>query len=371
MKSKVILPKVLLLTLLIVLSTAFLFKFTTDAGSLKAVYVYLSRIEGDLDGTSGQEVEIILAIAPTQTIPTGGTVTIEFPDADDGDWCRAVGSLTATGVSSSTADLASTNWDIDSALPGTLTGQCNPGSGIGSVDTITISGVTALTGGTTYGVKIVSATGKIGTGATGEHEVNITAKNGTTIDSKTFKISIVADDSVIVTATVSEAPAVTCTINASTVNLGTLYPGGSFATGSHTIGTSSSGAAAGYYWAAYGTGNGTDAGLWKSGDPTKLLQSGPSATIDLTDPGTEGFGITFSDPDAAGSAVVVTDFRNTTPGVFGTLDAGIGGAKLVLYQNGAQGSVESSTVTYGARAGASAPAGSYVETVTLVCGGYF
>ena len=81
--------------------------------------------------------------------------------------------------------------------------------------------------------------------------------------------------------------------------------------------------------------------------------------------------MTVSDPDAGGSAVVPTDFSNGSAGVFGSLDRAVAGAQLILYQNGAQSSGESATITYGARAGASAPAGSYSESVTFVCGAYY
>lgn len=373
MKNPVILTNILLLTILITVGTAFMMKFDSNAGALTAAYTYFSRIQANLDGaTAGQTVEIVLAFAPSQNIPTGGTVTIEFPDGDDVGWCRTAGTLTATGETASAADMASTNWDIDAALPGTLVANCSQG-GAGTVDKITITGVTALTSGTTYGVKIVSGVGKIGTDDTaGEHEITVTSFQGTTIDSKTFKISLIADDSVVVSATVSASPSVNCEISAVTVNLGTLYPGGSYATGSHTISTTTSTTTGGYYWAAYGTGNGTNAGLWKSSATTKLLQSGPAATLDLTQTAAEGFGLTLSDPDAGGTAAVTTNFVNTPVGTFGTLGAsGVTGAKLLLYQNGAQTTEETSTVTYGAKAGSAAPAGSYQETVTFVCGGYF
>jgi len=81
--------------------------------------------------------------------------------------------------------------------------------------------------------------------------------------------------------------------------------------------------------------------------------------------------MTLSDPDAAGAATVVADFSNASPGTFGALDRATAGAQLILYQNANQSSGESSTVTYGARAASSAQAGSYQESVTFVCGGYY
>ena len=81
--------------------------------------------------------------------------------------------------------------------------------------------------------------------------------------------------------------------------------------------------------------------------------------------------MTVSDPDAAGAAIVPADFSDGTAGTFGSLDRTVAGAQMILYQNGAQASAENATITYGARAGTSAVAGSYSESVTFVCGGYY
>jgi len=352
--------------------------FISKADSLTAAYVYLSRIETNVNGAT-EELEIVLAIAPTQTIPSGGTVTIEFPDADDGFWCRTAGALTVTGVGagSSVVDLATSDWEIDSALPttGTLSAACTQGSGASSADTITISNIDTLTGGETYGVQISngSTAGVIGTDDTaGGHDLTITAQQGSTIDSGTFKVNLISNDTVVISATVSDIPSVTCSISTNTVDLGSLYPGGSYSTATHTISINTSTTASGYYWAAYGEGDGsTDAGLYKSTATTDLLASTGSTTIDLTGVGAEGFGMTVSDPDTTGSAVVPADFSDASAGVFGALDRGVSGAQLILYQNEAQSSGESSTITYGARAASSAQAGAYSESVTFVCGAYY
>jgi len=351
--------------------------FTSKAGALTAAYLYLSRIQSDVNGTAPNTVEYVLAIDTGQTIPSGGTVTIYFPDADDAKWCRTVGTLTVTGVASSVADYATTNWAIDAVLPttGTLAAVCAQGSGSSSVDKITISNVGTLTSGTTYGVKLAngSAAGVIGTGATaGQHDVTVEAKNGATIDSSTFGTYLVASDTVVVSATVAAVPSVNCSISTSAVSLGSLYPGGSYSTVTHTISTSTSTTASGYYWASYGAGDGsTDAGLYKSSATTYLIASTGSGTIALTGVNAEGFGMTVSDPDAGGAAAIPTDFSDATAGTFGALDRTLAGAQLILYQNGSQVASEDATITYGARAGSSAVAGSYSESVTFVCGGYY
>ena len=378
MKKFRVVKSVLVIALITSFVTFFVstLSFQSRAAALSDLYVYLSRIEANVAG-GAETLEIVLAINTTTNIPTAGTVSIYFPDADDAMWCRTAGALTVTAVTASAADLATTDWAIDAGLPtsGTLSAACTQGSGASSVDTITISAVGALTAGTTYGVKVANGTaaGVIGTDdTTGAHELTVEAKSGATIDSSTVKVSLIANDTVVVSATVSATPSVNCTISANTVNLGTLYPGGSYATAStHTIGTDTSGTTAGYYWAAYGTGNGTDAGLYKSTATTYLIASTGSTTVDITAAGSEGFGIALSDPDGASEATVVANFANTTPGIYGALDPLPAGARMILYQNATQASNETSTVTYGARAGASAVAGSYQESVIYVCGGYY
>jgi len=358
----------------ILLTSSFVFK--SNANALTSAYLYLSRMKVNITGAGADTLEYVLAFSTSQTIPTGGTVTLTFPDDDDGFWCKTAGALTVTGVTSSSSDLAGTNWAIDAALPAatTLTASCTKGSGAGSADKITISSVGAISTSTTYGVKLANGTtaGVLGTDDTaGNHNVTIEVRNGTVSDSSTFGIRLIADDRVVISATVSATPSVTCSLSTNAVNLGSLYPGGAFTTGQHTITTSTSDTAGGYYWAVYGTGNGTDAGLYKSSATTYLIPSTGSTTVDLRGVGTEGFGITASDPDAASAASVSSNFADTTLGVFGALDPAVTGAKLLLSQQGSQTAAESSTITYGAKAGASAQPGSYQETVTFVCGGYY
>jgi len=236
-----------------------------------------------------------------------------------------------------------------------------------------VSNVGALTAGTTYGVKISNSTGIIGTDDTsGSHPTSVVVQSGSTIDSSTFDIELVTNDTVVVSATVAAVPTINCSISTNTVDIGTLFPGGAYSTATHTISVSTSSETSGYFWAAYGTGDGsTDAGMYKSTPTTYLLASTGSTTIDLTGIGTEGFGMTVSDPDGAGSAVVQSDFADSTQGTFGALDRTSANAQMILYQNGPQISADNSTITYGAKAGSSAEAGSYSEDVHFICGAYY
>ena len=86
-------------------------------------------MEADLDGTAGNEVEFVLEFRTNQAFATGGTITIYFPDDQNGEWCRNAGGLTAAGVTSSAADApgAGSDWSITTALPGTLSASCSQG----------------------------------------------------------------------------------------------------------------------------------------------------------------------------------------------------------------------------------------------------
>jgi hypothetical protein len=144
-----------------------------------------------------------------------------------------------------------------------------------------------------------------------------------------------------------------------------------YVTGSHTISASTSDNAAGYYWVAYGQGDGsTNAGLYKSTATTYLIESdNSSATVDISTPGSEGFGMNVEVPTE--EAVAGTGFGDNSDGVFGSLGMGVSNAELIAYKNwGPQTTSADTTITYGARAGSSAEAGSYSEIVTFVCGGY-
>ena len=368
--------KILLTSLLIIPLVALtLVLFPTsksNAATMTTAYLTLSRMKASMTGTDN--IELYFAFRPSASVGSGGTLVLEFPIAGSVNWCRVAGTdLVVSGVTSTPGDTTG-NFDVGAALPttGTLAAACTVGNGTTTADRITVTNIGALVSTTTYGVKISNGTtGKIGTSTAGQHVVTATVTQGTTIETKSFGVNIVSDDQVVISATVQDVQTVTCTINSNTVALGNLYKGGTYVTGSHTIGTSSTTSASGYYWAAYGRGNGSSglAGLWKSTATTYLIPSDTgSSTVDISAPASEGFGMTVSQP--AGT-VVGTGFATGTPGVFGTIGRSAANSKIILYKLSAASGTETSTITYGARAGASAVAGSYSETVTFVCGGYY
>lgn len=359
----------LILFPLVVIAILFFPTYQSDAATLSAAYVMLSRMKASL--TSTANLEIYIAFETSGAVSTASTLTLEFPDDDDTDWCDTSGSdLTVAGVTSTPAD-SSGDYDVDAALPGTLSAACSQGSGASSVDTITVTGLTSLTAGQTYAVKVSNgSTAKLGTSSAGSKIITLTVDDGSDPETMSFGINIVSDDEVDISATVVDVQTVTCSISSNSVNLGDLYKGGSYVTGTHTITTSTSSSAGGYYWCTYGTGDSsTDAGLYKSSATTYLIASNNgSTTVDISAPGSEGFGMNTTVPTGATGG---TGYSGNGAGVFGSVGLLAAEAELLLYQIGAQASGEDATITYGARAGSSAEAGSYAETITFVCGGYY
>ncbi|HRY22206.1 MAG TPA: hypothetical protein P5311_00335 [Candidatus Dojkabacteria bacterium] len=346
--------------------------FRSQAGSLAESYLYLSRIQTSLDGTGSNDVEMVLAFQASQSFANldNARVDIFFPMDDNAEWCRTAGALTVTGVASAAPDTSGAI-EITASLPGTLVAACTQGNGTTTVDTISITGVGDIGNVETYGVKLTSNTGVLGTSTTaGSRTTTVQVSDDNNLDSSAFGVYLLTDDTVEVTATVAAAPTVTCTLSPVTVALGTLYPGGGLVEVSSTNQLSTSSTNSGYYWAAYGQGNGTNAGLYYAGGPY-LIQSGTgTGTVDISTGGTEGFGINLTQPSGA---TVTTDFSYTAngPGVYGSLGATEAGARLILYKATETSPAHSSTIYYGARAGSSALSGSYTEYVTYVCGGYY
>ena len=376
--KKKLLSSVIVFILSAVIVTFLLPSFQTEGAQFQAFYFLMSRMEAGLDGTTeGEEVEHIIAFRPTQNFASGGTLTIYFPSGQHTQWCRDAGALEVAGVDESAADLdiAPGFWDLDLALPaaGTLSATCELGSGVNDPDKVTISNVGALLTGNTYGVRIASDTGTLGTGNV--HSIPLVIlvemQEGANLDFGIFEFQLLEKDQVLITAFVSEVPSVTCQIGVTEVDLGILFPGASHQTGTTTISAETSVNAEGYYWVVYGQGDGTNSGLFNSVD-NNLLQSGPTDTLNLLGFGTEGFGLVASTPSPAASGTVSTRFVDTTQGTFGTLGAsGPTGAKLLIYHDVAQTDLATSTITFGGRAGAGADPGDYEETVTFVCGGYY
>ncbi len=375
---------VVALSVVLMFPLGYLIHLPLQAATLDAAWVRLSRMQSNLDGTGANTVIIFIGFVAERTTGTNSTLTLDF--ATDASWCRTAGALDIDrdGVAggdvldalTEASTLAATNYAVDAYIPdGTTIGASCASSGT----TITVTAIGNMTAGTTYGFYLSNGTaaGVLGTpNSTGETG-NLTITNGADQDVAAFDVELVANDKVTINATVSDAPTISCAINGGgTISLGTLFRGGAATNGSHTVTTSTSvDATNGYYWTIYGTGDGTDSGLYKSSATTYLLISDdsagsgstPGATANLTSV-SEGFGVNVG----ATNETIPSNFDGTSATEVGYLgNSGVDGAQLLMYKTSAQTSGSNATIRYYARAGGSAQAGSYTETVTLVCGIYF
>lgn len=170
-----------------------------SAGSLTHLRDYLGRQQANLP--AGQSHQVFFS--PNTSLPgSTNTVVFQFPDGDDGTWCRIAGSdLVVSGM---TNPVGAT--ENATPLPGTLTADCTIGAGGGSIDTITVSGVGPLTAGTVYGWSVSDgATATLGTPPPAQGlMVTLSTTNGTsTIDSMFFFLSVITSDQVSITAVVA------------------------------------------------------------------------------------------------------------------------------------------------------------------------
>jgi hypothetical protein len=330
---------------------------TTKANSLGEGYLFLERTQTNTaTGMTGM-------FTPSTDFNTETReLRIIFPESE-GAWCKdvtsTVGNLTIAGVTTSPVDQG--DWNIGAALPGTLVATCNQG-GIGENDYISITGIGSLTGGTSYGFEIDVDGAVFKTGVNdGSNLISYQLIQGEKIETITFSIALLSDDQVTVSAEVSEADTITCTLSTSALNMGTLFRGGAYITGGMSLTTEST---SGFYWAVYGQGDGTNAGLYTSEGIGDLLSSqGVEGEVNLL--AGEGFGMLAN----SSQGYVPIKYTLATMGVFGSIGQGTEQSSVFLYANPPTGSV-STNITFGARAGADALAGSYEETITYICGGY-
>ena len=188
------------------------------AATLTTTRDYLTRQKASL--TTGEKHQIFFTATTAVSGGSGNNkVFIQFPDADDGLWCRTAGSdLTVVGI---TDPLGGT--ESATTLPGSLTAACSQGSGASSFDKITINNVNNLSAATKYGFSVTDgATGKLGSAAAANNiKVIVTTNNGTTdVDNTTIALALVSDDQIAVSATVD--PTLSVSLSSNTAALGTL-----------------------------------------------------------------------------------------------------------------------------------------------------
>ncbi|HSW37427.1 MAG TPA: hypothetical protein VLG37_03610 [Candidatus Saccharimonadales bacterium] len=168
------------LAVLLALATLIsVFNVSVNAASLTNTYIRLNRMK---TGT-GTSFRLVF-----RTVGAGATsVAINFNGADSTTWTGSSGVVNTTQTVSSASCAAETG---ATALPGSITAA-------GSGSTVTISSVTALSATTTYCVDLTSATA-VTNPTSSEYHPTVTVGS----DSTTVALRVIADDQVVVSATV-------------------------------------------------------------------------------------------------------------------------------------------------------------------------
>jgi len=345
--------KIFLLLLLISIFFGIPILRNVQASTLGETYVFFERMQVN------KETELIILVTPSSDFDTDSEIVISF-SGEAGDWCRSASSLSVEGVDSSAVDMGT--WSIDEAIPGdTLVANCS----IGISDSITISGIDALSEGVGYGFRIFKDSAFMTSVSTGAHSMNVVLSDTLHSESIFVDFTLIASDAVTVSADVADVSTITCGISDSEISFLALSKGTSYSTVQHTISTNTSDSTPGYYWAVYGLGDGSEAGLWKGTIPTSLIPSTGSSTINLVS--NAGFGLVVTSP----AGTIPADFVDTTPGVFGALNSGNEQSRMILYSHSPHIGILTSTITLGAKAALTSEVGEYTETLTYICGGFY
>ena len=330
-----------------------LFRFGVKAdNTLQEGYLFLSRMK------TNTATELTVMFTTTSAFSGEGiTFRIFFPEAQ-GAWCTTGSFTEIEGVSTSPVELEDTAWDIDAALPGgvNLAAACVQGAA-GANDYIEVTGIGNLTANTSYGFRIAEQAARFTNGPNaGSNLLSFQLQQGDDVENITFGINLIGDDQVTVTVTVEDAETITCSVG-DDVPLGTLFLGGPYVIGDHTIGASSTSA---FYFAVYGKGDDTEAGLLHT-NTTDLLSSEPDTGDTLNLVTGEGFGLSVT---SAGSATLPDKYNPSElgTGVFGAIYTD---PSLLLTDADSDASY---TITLAARASVDAEPGSYTETLTYISG---
>jgi len=368
-------------SLLIILAilAAFLPNFyKSSAATLTTIYDRLSTVEQSQ--TTGVDHYIVFTPATQVSGGTNSVLVLQFPDADDGLWCRTAGTdLVVSGITE----------DSSTALPGTLSAKCTQGSGASSYDKIYIcaTGTNTWSAATKYGVSVKDGTiAKLGT-PTAANNIKVTATTGTAatctdptaVDSGSFSLSILSDATVSVTATVD--PLLSFSISQTALDFGTFssttvrYTTGGASSGGSTsepangqpsVLTLSTNAPNGAFISARSKGDGTgaegngSAGLYKSSSPTKLIAAtAPNAVSS----GTESYALYLK--NAASNLSIASGFGATGATALTTSSQTIATASGPLSSNNTVDLVLKAAIS------SSTASGNYSDVIYLTATGKF
>ncbi len=321
----------------------------SKASSLGETYLFFEKIK------TNEASEMILLLTPSSNFHSteeDRTIRITF-SGGSGDWCQTGDPLSVSGVLTSAVDIG--DWSIDEELPAdvTFTASCNQSS---SGDYIEITDIDTLDSGVGYGLKIDKDGTIFKTSSTvGGHLIIVQLVEGMNTESTAFSIDLLTDDQVVVTAEVSSADTITCSLSTNAVNIGTLYRGGAYTTADMYIQADST---SGFYWALYGQGDGNEAGLYDSESEDLLSSLGVEGRVDLH----QGSGFGLVGTTNQGYIPVRYQINSDNYGEFGGIGMGLSNAKVLLYADEPSGTV-STSLYYGARAGLTDAVGTYTETI--------
>ena len=334
---------------------AFVYLSTLQASGLERAYLFIERMQVDV------ETEMILMFTPNSNFSSEGELTLTFL-TDIGEWCLEESSLSVTGVVSSPVDMGS--WSIDVELPtsGSFETTCIPGDVEEEIyDKIVVENVGGLNSGVSYGILFERSSNFTTSSLDGNKKVAIELDDGATQATIEVAINLIEADGVSLSAFVSDLSTISCVISDTNLSFGTLPRDGNYITKQHSLSIETN-LVDGYYWAVFGQGDGTNAGLWKSTLPTSLIPSTGSTIINLSQ--NYGFGLNVS--SASGN---IPDNFDNVPGIFGAINSGSSNSRLIFYEESPASS--NISITLGARAGVGTEVGEYSETLTYLCGGLY
>ena len=273
-----------------------------SGATLTTSYIRLNRLKANPTTTS---FRVFFKAASTQT----ANVAINFNGADVTTWTGSSGLVNAT----QTVSTAQCVTDGFTALP-----TASSLTAAGASSTVTISGVSATTSGASYCADLTS-TSAVTNATAAEYHPTITI--GT--DSTTVAIRTIAEDSVVVTATVP--PTFNFVFNNTTADaFGNLTTAGSSTTGK-TI-TLTTNAATGWIVWAKST-NGTTKGSLQSSAASNYKITSASALASVSHAlgsSVEDYGLAVTvNTDAAGGGTVTPDpaYDSTAATKLGVLDS--------------------------------------------------
>lgn len=340
--------------MLLLPSLAVLLPSKGSAATLTNTYVRLNRMKS---GT-GTPFRLVFKAVSSQT----AQVAIDFNGTDSGtsQWTNATpgGLVTSGAVTTSTAQCVT---DGFTALPGVS-------SATGSGSVITTSGVTATTSGSTYCVDFTTAAAVTTPTAGHEGEYHPTVTIGT--DSTTVALRIIAQDQIVVTATVP--PSFNFVFNNTTTDaFGNLTTAGSSTTGK-TITLTTNANTGWIVWAK--SLNGTTKGSLLSATAGSYKITSASALGSASHAlgsSVEDYGLaTTINTDAAGGGTVTLDAAyDGTSTKLGVLDSQV--FRPIASANGTTTGDILNVLERASITGATPAANDYTDTITFIGAGSF